>query len=429
MESHGESESLAPLHCSGPHPFSPALGAASITHSMPIPADPAIAPDYLALPDAPGVCIFEGADGKTVLIATTASARGLARRRLAPTPDEARTARADLRPLCTGGRVHAIRVGSSLEADAVYLHQARRRLAHLARVVAERWRAWFVHVDPDAEFPQWSKTNLMIGLVGKRSAGTAIGGGALPPGVLLGPLPDKDAAGRLIEAMIDAFDLCRFHHILVQAPKGAPCAYKEMGRCPAPCDGTESMPDYRRRTREAVELLARQRIEHLLDEVERENGAAAIAEDAARCRTLGKRLDRLLPLRKPGFAYVANLSEWALLLALGSPVPGRTRIVLAHHGQLLHIADVDPLDANEIVGACQAAEHALRGAPPLALDEDRIDTIGLLTRWLFLPKKKLLGWSTRLDLGPVDPKSLQREAKSLVLGDKAATVESHEIEA
>ena len=63
----------------------------------------------------------------------------------------------------------------------------------------------------------------MIGLVGKGSAGTSVGpgGGALPPGVVLGPLPDKDAAGRMIETVIDCFDLCRYHHILVQAPHGA----------------------------------------------------------------------------------------------------------------------------------------------------------------------------------------------------------------
>ncbi len=393
---------------------------------MAVPAH--VEPDYLALPDAPAVCIFESEDTRTILLATTASARDLARRRLAPTPEETRTARADLRPLCAGGRVHAIRVGSSLEADAVYLHQAREKLPHLAKVVAERWRAWFVHVDPDAEFPQWAKTNLIIGLVGKRSASTAIGGGNLPPGVLLGPLSDKDAAGRFIEAMIDVFDLCRFHNILVQAPKGAACAYKEMGRCPAPCDGTEAMTDYRRRTREAVELVARRRIEGMIHESKRALGDAMIAKDPEHARALRKQSERFLPLHKPAFAHIANLSDWALLLALGSPIPAQARIVLAHRGHLWHIADVDPSNTTEVARACQTADDLLRAAPTLLLNPECIDTIALLTRWLFLPKKKLHGWSTRLDLEPVDPKALQRAARSLVLGDKGATVESHEIE-
>ena len=116
-----------------PTPFTP-LAHASISHTMPVPLE--AEPAYLALPDAPAVCIFESADARTILLATTASARDLARRRLAPTLEETRTARADLRPLCAGGAVHAIRVGSSLEADAVYLHHARERLPHLAKVVA-----------------------------------------------------------------------------------------------------------------------------------------------------------------------------------------------------------------------------------------------------------------------------------------------------
>ncbi|HVU65341.1 MAG TPA: hypothetical protein VHC70_15275, partial [Phycisphaerales bacterium] len=225
------------------------LDDAPITHTMTVP--PSAEPDFLALPDAAAVVLFESADDRAVLIATTASARDLARRRLSPDP-AARTTHADVRSLCAGGSVRAIRIGSSLEADAVYLRRARERLPHLAKVVAERWRAWFAHIDPDATFPQWTKTNLM-GLVGVRSASSAIEGQSR--GLLLGPIPDKDGAGRFIEAVIDAFDLCRYHNLLVQAPAAVACAYKEMGRCAAPCDGTETMESYRARTRAVVDLF------------------------------------------------------------------------------------------------------------------------------------------------------------------------------
>ena len=217
------------------------LGAAPIGASASITDDP----DFLALPASSAVVIIEAPGGRTILIATTADARDLARKRLAPMdPAQPRSARVDYHALARGGTVHTIPVGSSLEADAVYMHQARARLPHLAQIVAERRRAWFVHVDPEAEFPYWSKTNL-LGLIQPRGASSPVASHSLSHPVLLGPLPDKDAAGRLIEVVIDAFDLCRFHNLLVQAPNAAACVYKEMGRCPAPCDGTEIMSDYR----------------------------------------------------------------------------------------------------------------------------------------------------------------------------------------
>ncbi len=400
---------------------------------MPVPPDPAIEPDYLALPDAPTVCIFESADARTILLATTASARELARRRLTPAPPDVRSLRPDLRSLCCGGMVHAIHVGSSLEADAVYLHQARTRTPHLAKVASERWRAWFAHVNPDDEFPQWTKTNLMVGLVGKRKASSAIGPDSLPPGIFLGPLPDKDAAGRFIETMIDTFDLCRFHNLLVQAPKAAPCAYKEMGRCPAPCDGTETMPDYRRRTREAADMLGKGLLVPTITRLLREGVAFDESGDGERARPILKRAEQLGALRKSAFSHVASLHDCALLLFLPSPVQGHIRVALAHRGRLLRMADIDPADAGAITQVAAAAEVARANSPPLAIDPERVDTIALTTRWLFLPEKKRRGEMFRIDNTSPDPKALQRAARSILLRAKPgvtgdAAVETHEIE-
>lgn len=406
---------------------------------MAIPADAAAEPDYLALPDAPAVCIFESPERRTLLLATTASARDLARRRLAPLPTDERTSRADLRAIC--GHVHAIRVGSPLEADAVYLHQARTRLPELARVVAERWRAWFVHVDPDAEFPQWTKTNLMVGLVGKRSASSLIGGGKLPAGVFLGPLPDKDAAGRFIEAMIDCFDLCRFHNLLVQAPKAAACAYKEMGRCPAPCDGTETMKGYRSRTREAAGMIGSGMLVPTVQEETRACVAMVEAGDEQAGMERGKRAKQLSALRKPAFAHVAFLNECALLLLLPSATPKRVRFVLAHRGRLESVAEVDPSVPEEIAAAATATRLAHRHAAPLAIGPppshptETVDTIAITTRWLFTAEKKRRGERVRLDVpaaspDPLDAKTLQRVAKSVLIRTKPGElhVETQEIE-
>ncbi len=422
-------------------PPHPPLHAAPISHTMAIPhssADAAIEPDYLALPDAPAVCIFESPERHTLLLATTASARDLARRRLGTLPAEERSSRADLRAIC--GHVHAIRVGSSLEADAVYLHQARERLPELAKVVAERWRAWFVHVDPDAEFPQWTKTNLMVGLVGKRSASTAIGGGTMPPGVLIGPLPDKDAAGRLIETIIDTFDLCRFHNLLVQAPKAAACAYKEMGRCPAPCDGSEEMSDYRTRTGAACSsAIDRTHARMLTEGTLRDLVAGEKFEDAAATQRLLKRLEAL---DKPAFVQLRTLHEWTELLVLPGARKEIATIALFHRGSLTRVGDLDTRAAgveseaqriasetSEWLGTPARASDDRAAARLLALDEQAIETIAITARWLFTPKAKRRGAVIPLVGRRFDHAALLAAAGTMARAKAAPIeVETHEIE-
>src|SRR3982751_4909282 len=89
--------------------------------------------------------------------------------------------------------------------------------------------AWFIQVDPTNNFPRYIKT---IAPLGKR-------------GSVIGPLEDKHAAQKLIQLVEDCFDLCRYYNILVESPNAKACAYKEMGKCPAPCDGSISLEQYR----------------------------------------------------------------------------------------------------------------------------------------------------------------------------------------
>src|SRR4051812_40911753 len=126
--------------------------------------------------------------------------------------------------------IHWRRVYSAFEADAVYLEAAREFFPQTYRGMTGFHPAWFIHVNPDANFPRFVKT---IDL-------------DIKTGMLIGPIEDKHAAARLIENVIDWFDLCRYYNILVESPNAMPCAYKEMGKCPAPCDGSISMDSYRR---------------------------------------------------------------------------------------------------------------------------------------------------------------------------------------
>lgn len=125
-------------------------------------------------------------------------------------------------------RVYFRRVDSRFEADLIYVAATRALFPDNHRELIGFRPAWFVHVDPTARLPRYVRTTEL-------SAGS---------GVLLGPVEDKTAAGKLIEHVENVFDLCRYHNILAETPNGKACAYKEMKRCPAPCDGSVELGQY-----------------------------------------------------------------------------------------------------------------------------------------------------------------------------------------
>ena len=406
-------------------PMLPRLDQAPITAQITLPETGE--PDLLALPAGPGVLILEprGAEG-TLLIATTANLRELARRRLCPDPEQPTGGQIDYRALT--GRVLGIGVGSGLEADAVYLRQARERLPASYRAVSERWQAWFVYADPDAAFPQPARSNLRPGAGSRRgTSGTDV---ALPPppGIVVGPLPDKDAAGRLIEALIDGFDLCRFHNLLVQAPRATACAYKEMGRCPAPCDGTEPLADYRARTRAALDALTSGVLPGQLDDCRARMRAAAEAAQFELAGELKARADRLANLVKPAFAHIARLDRWRVLWILPGAEPGLVRPALLNSGELVRLNDQPAADP---AAAARGIAQQLAGVPREALNltQDRLDTMGLASRWLFKPAKKRSG--VALSASAMDPSlaEIARAVRSVAAGKAGPEIDALQVEA
>ncbi len=343
------------------------------------------------LPAGPAVVVFEGEGRRTTLVATTADAREFVRKRLGATPPEAgdeakRSRRVDHRVLTR--RVTVVPVGSAFEAELEYVRQVRARLPAEYRAAVERWRPWWVRVDPGDEFPDLTKTNL----AGASDAAPRRAGGNRPartgPGVLVGPVPDKDAAGRLIEAVVDVADLCRFHHLLVQAPRATACAYKEMGRCPAPCDGTETMDSYRARVGAALESLT------VPAEARRAAVESRMRDDAARQDFEGaqrrqKVLDRLRALEKPAFARVSTITRFRWLLATAGGRRGWARLHVCVGGNVLPVADVDGAGA---AGAardlCGCIVSAVLSAPAMELGAPEIDTMALVCRWLSLAARK-----------------------------------------
>jgi excinuclease UvrABC nuclease subunit len=295
-------------------------------------------------------------------------------------------------------RVKWRRVDSAFEADWIYYEAARVVFPESYRGMVGFRPAWFVHVDPDAKFPRYVKT---IELTPR-------------PGELIGPLEDKHAAARVIELVEDAFDLCRYYNILVQAPAGSACAYKEMGKCPAPCDGSISIEQYRR----LVEWSARTLVdpaEFLREHAQRMNAAAAELkfEMAAKIKAY---IEQVGQLGKGAYRHVGRLRNFTYLSFQHGPRQGTARVFLITPGHI-----------EEVLGLINQPKpsEVLRTVLTLADDHfsDGVDTvgaerIGIVAHHLFSPKQRH-GVFLRLDR--VDEKAIAgayRELKKQPVEDE-----------
>jgi excinuclease UvrABC nuclease subunit len=177
-------------------------------------------------------------------------------------------------------------------------------------------------VDPDADFPRYTRTTDL----------------ACSGGLLMGPFEDKHAAGRFIQLIEDAFDLCRYYNILLQAPSGKACAYKDMGKCPAPCDGTISMVQYRQMVRWSAEVAA-DPLEHIRQHALRMQAAAGELnfEAAGKIKT---HIDQLRHLAGGDFRHVGLLKDLVYLSLQRGPRAGTARVFLITPAAIVEIAGV-----------------------------------------------------------------------------------------
>src|SRR3954464_5405144 len=183
------------------------------------------------------VYLLADADDRPVQLLCVKNLRYSLKRRLGTGEDLGPSKRVNYRDLVR--RIHWRRVDSAFEADWLYYEAARALFPKTYQGMVGFRPAWFVHVNPDATFPRYTKTIEL----------------ARESGALFGPVEDKHAAGKLVQVIEDAFDLCRYYNILVESPKAKACAYKEMGKCPAPCDGSISMAQYRQLVQWSVRTL------------------------------------------------------------------------------------------------------------------------------------------------------------------------------
>ncbi len=198
-------------------------------------AQGATAIDFSAIPNRRAVYVFLEEDEHVVLVATTAHLRNTLVHRLAEIPEGAHTRAIPYGQFCR--KLIYFPAHSPFSADLIFLLLVRHWYPQTFGEMLSWRRPWFVEARIGQMFPRLIKTDSPEEL-----------------SLAAGPVDSRAAAGRLIETVEELFDLCRYYSILQQAPDGAACAYKDMGKCPAPCDGSISMDQYRTQLAAAIDL-------------------------------------------------------------------------------------------------------------------------------------------------------------------------------
>jgi hypothetical protein len=296
----------------------------------------------LTIPAKPACFVLEDEHGRPVLLSTVADLRHALLRRLAPGADE-QPARIDYRAIVRHVRFRP--VFGRFEANWAYAVNARHLFAREADKLLRRFHAHWVGIDLSDRFPRWITRDEPVS----------------PSATCFGPLPDSRTARRCIEVLEDVFDLCREHALLVQAPHAVACAYKQMGRCPAPCDGSIPMEDYLHRLRESIAMLSGGRAAWTQQATQRMKQAAAALkfEEAARIKA---QLDAAALFDSPAAAMLRPLSDFDYLSFQPGPRKNLIRPFRIQPGIITQWPD---LPVKHLVGHLSALITALADRPPV----------------------------------------------------------------
>jgi excinuclease UvrABC nuclease subunit len=320
------------------------------------------------------VYLFTDADDQPVQLLCVKNLRASLKRRLGGEELIGPSRKVNYRDLIR--RVYWRRVDSAFEADWVYLEIARRVFPRSYRGMLGFEAAWFVHVNPAQRFPRYVKT---IDLARE--------------GVLVGPLEDKHAAARLIELVEDSFDLCRYHNVLVESPNGRACAYKEMGKCPAPCDGSISIEQYHEMIRWSVETLVAPG-DMIAGQTRRMKAAAAELQFEVAAK-IKQHLDRISQFGKGPFRYVRRLEDFRYVSLQHGPRAGTAKVVSIAPGVVDEVAGLIGDDASRCADVLRAIlDHQAQISAEI--DEQGAERIGVVADHLFRARR-ISGVFLRLD--------------------------------
>lgn len=313
-----------------------------------------------ALPAKWAVYLMCDEDGRPVQMLAVRNLRASVRRRVFE-PPEGLSKRVDYRAVVR--EIRWKRVDSAMESDLVYLDAARAVYPETYRQIVSMRQVWFVHVDPDAPFPRWTRTEA-------------------PPttGQTFGPILERGQASKLTETLEDLFDLCRYHNILVQSPKGAPCPYKDMGRCPAPCDGSVSMQQYRALVDWSARTLADPAREIEQQDQRMRDAAAELRFETA--QKIKRFVTGLQSLRQADWRFVRPFADFRYLALQPGPGKGQVKLFVITPSAVRCIACLRA-EPKELMLRLDALRDLQAPLPPSEIDSPSLERLGIVVKHLF----------------------------------------------
>jgi len=334
------------------------------------------------------VYLLSDADDWPVQLLCVKNLRASLKRRLGGDEQVGPSRRVNYRDLIR--HVRWCRVDSAFEADWLYYEIARQLFPQTYQGMIGFRPAWFVHVNPLTDFPRYIKTTDLS-----------------RPGWYIGPVEDKHAAARVIQLVEDLFDLCRYYNILVEAPNAKACAYKEMGKCPAPCDGSISMEQYRN----LIEWSARTLVDPgdaVRAHSRRMQQAAAELrfESAAKIRAY---VNQLSQLGKGPYRHARLLKDFQFVSFQHGPREGAAKVFLIGPGEIREPMCLcgEPARPAETL---RAILEACADRATTALDQTGTERIGIVAHHLFSPRQSQ---GVFLPLDQIDERAIARAWRDL----------------
>jgi hypothetical protein len=347
------------------------------------------AADLAALPGTAAVCLLVDAGGLPIQLATTQSLKRLLVSRLTnpqrleggkaepcPTarkPEPCPTVRkADLADIARGVRWRPL--AAPFEGRWWYWRLARAMYPREYREMVSFGPAYFLQVDWGQPIPELRVTERVWAL----------------PGEFLGPWPSHKSCQDALQGLWDLFDLCRYPEQVRKAPHGTRCAYAEMGRCDAPCDGSVPLAAYVARCR-AAWALAAGGVADWLELARARMRAAAARQQYEAAGQIKQQIQFAEKWRAEWSPIVRPLERLNHLLAL--PVTRRRawKLVLFRAGQL----EDGPIVTHRRVAPDGAAwlRERLAAPPELVPDVERMEQT-----WLFCHLRFNREWVTAIQI-------------------------------
>lgn len=267
------------------------------------------------LPAHGGVYAFTGESDHLIQLISTQNIRRSAVGRLQPPPDGAGRKRTDVRSIAR--KIWWTPAYSVFESSLVYLNIARRLHADEYQDELAFGPVWFASVNSQDRLPRWRVEKYAF-KPGRRD---------------VGPFDRRPRCLEFIELLEELFDLCRYHHILEQAPHGEPCAYFDMGKCPAPCDGTISLDRYREMIRDSLRFATGD-YENRLNELQSQMTRASEKRDfvvAGRLRDTIARARKTIAQHGP---ITATPEDFRFLIVQRGEKPSRVKPFFVDRGRI-----------------------------------------------------------------------------------------------